>query len=83
MSDVKRGCWRYTRRQAWGVDVDVRITRVDYVEAITESVYTAAWRPAQRVAMNCAPPVPPRGRSRADADRRREIIIANAYRDEG
>jgi len=36
---------------AWGVDVvDVRITRVDYVEAITESVYRRMEAERKRVA---------------------------------
>ena len=41
MADVKREVLETVRgSKPWGVDVvDVRITRVDYVEAITESVY--------------------------------------------
>src|SRR5215213_6477661 len=41
MADVKREVLQAVQgSQPWGVDVvDVRITRVDYVEAITDSVY--------------------------------------------
>lgn len=52
MSDVKREVLEAVRgSKPWGVDVvDVRITRVDYVEAITESVYRRMEAERKRVA---------------------------------
>jgi membrane protease subunit HflC len=62
--------------------VDVRITRVDYVEAITESVYRRMEAERKRVANELRSTGAAEGEKiRADADRQREITIANAYRD--
>ena len=67
----------------WGIDVvDVRITRVDYVEAITESVYRRMEAERKRVANELRSTGAAEGEKiRADADRQREVIVANAYRD--
>ena len=67
----------------WGVDVvDVRITRVDYVEAITDSVYRRMEAERKRVANELRSTGGAEGEKiRADADRQREVAIANAYRD--
>jgi membrane protease subunit HflC len=67
----------------WGIDVvDVRITRVDYVEAITESVYRRMEAERKRVANELRSTGAAEGEKiRADADRQREVTIANAYRD--
>jgi len=67
----------------WGIDVvDVRITRVDYTEAITESVYRRMEAERKRVANELRSTGGAEGEKiRADADRQREITIANAYRD--
>ncbi len=67
----------------WGVDiVDVRITRVDYVEAITESVYRRMEAERKRVANELRSTGVAEGEKiRADAERQREIAIANAYRE--
>jgi membrane protease subunit HflC len=67
----------------WGVDViDVRITRVDYVEAITESVYRRMEAERKRVANELRSTGAAEGEKiRADADRQREVTVANAYRD--
>ena len=67
----------------WGVDiVDVRITRVDYVEAITESVYRRMEAERKRVANELRSTGVAEGEKiRADAERQREITIANAYRE--
>ena len=67
----------------WGVDVvDVRITRVDYVEAITESVYRRMEAERKRVSNELRSTGFAEGETiRADADRQREVAIANAYRD--
>ncbi|MEH3087539.1 MAG: protease modulator HflC [Xylophilus ampelinus] len=70
-------------QQPWGIDiVDVRITRVDYVEAITESVYRRMQAERNRVANELRSTGAAEGEKiRADADRQREITIANAFRD--
>ena len=84
MSDVKREVLESVRgAKPWGVDVvDVRITRVDYVEAITESVYRRMEAERKRVANELRSTGAAEGEKiRADADRQREITIANAYRD--
>jgi membrane protease subunit HflC len=67
----------------WGVDVvDVRITRADYVDAITESVYRRMEAERKRVANELRSTGAAEGEKiRADADRQREVTIANAYRD--
>ncbi len=67
----------------WGVDVvDVRITRADYVDTITESVYRRMEAERKRVANELRSTGAAEGEKiRADADRQREIAIANAYRD--
>jgi len=84
MADVKREVLETVRgSKPWGVDVvDVRITRVDYVEAITESVYRRMEAERKRVANELRSTGAAEGEKiRADADRQREITIANAYRD--
>ena len=67
----------------WGIDVvDVRITRADYVDAITESVYRRMDAERKRVANELRSTGAAEGEKiRADADRQREVTIANAYRD--
>jgi membrane protease subunit HflC len=67
----------------WGIDVvDVRITRADYVEAITESVYRRMEAERKRVANELRSTGAAEGEKiRADADRQREVLLANAYRD--
>jgi membrane protease subunit HflC len=84
MADVKKEVLQVVRgTKAWGVDViDVRITRVDYVEAITESVYRRMEAERKRVANELRSTGAAEGEKiRADADRQREVTIANAYRD--
>ena len=84
MADVKREVLEKVRgAKPWGVDVvDVRITRVDYVEAITDSVYRRMEAERKRVANELRSTGGAEGEKiRADADRQREITIANAYRD--
>ncbi|MEP6588364.1 MAG: protease modulator HflC [Polaromonas sp.] len=84
MADVKKEVLSVVRgTKPWGVDViDVRITRVDYVEAITESVYRRMEAERKRVANELRSTGAAEGEKiRADADRQREITIANAYRD--
>ncbi|MBA2963189.1 MULTISPECIES: protease modulator HflC [Ramlibacter] len=84
MADVKREVLEVVKgSKPWGVDViDVRITRADYVEAITESVYRRMEAERKRVANELRSTGAAEGEKiRADADRQREITIANAYRD--
>lgn len=84
MEDVKTEVLDKVRgAKPWGVDVvDVRITRVDYVEAITESVYRRMEAERKRVANELRSMGAAEGEKiRADADRQREVAIANAYRD--
>jgi membrane protease subunit HflC len=84
MSDVKAEVLAKVRgAKPWGVDVvDVRITRVDYVEAITESVYRRMEAERKRVANELRSTGAAEGEKiRADAERQREVTIANAYRD--
>ncbi len=84
MADVKSEVLKQVRgAKPWGVDVvDVRITRVDYVEAITESVYRRMEAERKRVANELRSTGAAEGEKiRADADRQREVTVANAYRD--
>ena len=84
MADVKTEVLSQVRGvKPWGVDVvDVRITRVDYVEAITESVYRRMEAERKRVANELRSTGGAEGEKiRADADRQREVTVANAYRD--
>ena len=84
MADVQREVLSVVKgAKPWGVDVvDVRITRVDYVEAITESVYRRMEAERKRVANELRSTGAAEGEKiRADADRQREVTVANAYRD--
>lgn len=84
MADVKREVLEVVRgNKPWGVDiVDVRITRADYVDAITESVYRRMEAERKRVANELRSTGAAEGEKiRADADRQREVTIANAYRE--
>ena len=84
MNDVKREILEKVRGdKPWGVDVvDVRITRADYVDAITESVYRRMEAERKRVANELRSTGAAEGEKiRADADRQREVTIANAYRE--
>lgn len=84
MSDVKTEVLSKVKgAKPWGIDViDVRITRVDYVEAITDSVYKRMEAERKRVANELRSTGGAEGEKiRADADRQREIIVAEAYRD--
>ncbi|MBS0429688.1 MAG: protease modulator HflC [Proteobacteria bacterium] len=84
MNDVKREVLSVVKgSNPWGVDiVDVRVTRIDYVEAITESVYRRMEAERKRVANELRSTGQAEGEKiRADADRQREVTVANAYRD--
>jgi membrane protease subunit HflC len=84
MADVKRETIGAVKgAKPWGIEViDVRITRADYVEAITESVYRRMEAERKRVANELRSTGAAEGEKiRADADRQREVAVANAYRD--
>jgi membrane protease subunit HflC len=84
LADVKREVLAAVKgSKPWGVDViDVRITRADYVDAITESVYRRMEAERKRVANELRSTGAAEGEKiRADADRQREVTVANAYRE--
>jgi membrane protease subunit HflC len=84
MQDVKEEVQAKVKgAKPWGIDViDVRITRADYVDTITESVYRRMEAERKRVANELRSTGGAEGEKiRADADRQREVIVANAYRD--
>ena len=84
MADVKKEVLGQVKgAKPWGIDVvDVRITRADYVDAITESVYRRMEAERKRVANELRSTGAAEGEKiRADADRQREVTVANAYRD--
>ena len=69
--------------KAFGIElVDIRIKRVDFVADITDAVYRRMQSERQQVANELRSQGAAEGeRIRADADRQREVIIAEAYRD--
>lgn len=84
MADVKAEITeRVSTGSTWGVDIaDVRITRVDYVEAITDAVYRRMQAERVRVANELRSTGAAEGEKiRADADRQRDVVVAEAYRD--
>jgi membrane protease subunit HflC len=84
MADVKRQVLAAVSgaEKPWGLDVvDVRITRVDYAETITKSVFDRMEAERKRVANELRSTGFAEGEKiRADADRQREVIIAEAFR---
>ena len=84
MNDVKREVTESVKgAKPWGIDiVDVRLTRADYVAAITESVYRRMEAERQRVANELRSTGAAEAEQiRASADRQREVTVADAYRD--
>jgi membrane protease subunit HflC len=81
MNDVKARL--ADEAKAFGIEiVDVRIKRVDFVADITDSVYRRMESERKQVANELRSQGAADGEKiRADADRQREIIIAEAYRD--
>jgi membrane protease subunit HflC len=69
--------------KSFGIEVlDVRIKRVDFAVNITESVYRRMESERKRAANELRSTGGAEGEKiRADADRQREIIVAEAYRD--
>ena len=69
--------------KSFGIEVvDVRIKRVDFVANITDSVYRRMESERKQVANELRSQGQAEGEKiRADADRQREVILAEAYRD--
>jgi len=81
MSDVRQRL--ADDAKSFGIEiVDVRIKRVDFVADITDSVYRRMVSERTQVANELRSKGNAEGEKiRADADRQREVIIAEAYRD--
>ena len=81
MQDVRRRL--ADEAKAFGIEiVDARIKRVDFVADITDSVYRRMESERKKVANELRSEGAAEGEKiRADADRQREVIIAEAYRD--
>lgn len=69
--------------KSFGIDIlDVRIKRVDFVANITDSIYSRMASERKQVANQLRSTGAAEGEKiRADADRQREVIVAEAYRD--
>lgn len=69
--------------KAFGIEIlDVRIKRVDFVANITDSIYSRMASERKQVANQLRSTGGAEGEKiRADADRQREVIVAEAYRD--
>jgi len=69
--------------KSFGIEIlDVRIKRVDFVANITDSIYSRMRSERQQVANQLRSTGNAEGEKiRADADRQRQIIVAEAYRD--
>src|ERR1700712_951997 len=69
--------------KSFGIEIlDVRIKRVDFVGNITESIYSRMASERKQVANQLRSTGAAEGEKiRADADRQREVIVAEAYRD--
>jgi membrane protease subunit HflC len=83
MVEVQRQVQENVKSKNWGIEIiDVRLTRADYVDTITESVYRRMEAERKRVANELRSTGAAEGEKiRADADRQREVTVANAYRD--
>jgi modulator of FtsH protease HflC len=69
--------------KAFGIEIlDVRVKRVDFVANITDSIYSRMRSERQQVANELRSTGGAEGEKiRADADKQREVIVAEAYRD--
>ena len=81
MNDVKARI--LDEAKAFGIEiVDVRIKRVDFVAAISDAVYRRMQSERQQVANELrSTGAADAEKIRADADRQRSVIVAEAYRD--
>jgi membrane protease subunit HflC len=82
---VMRGVAKRVTEDAkqFGIEImDVRVKRVDFVASITDAVYRRMASERQRVANELrATGNAEAEKIRADADRQREVLVAEAYRD--
>ena len=69
--------------KSFGIEIlDVRVKRVDFVANITESIYSRMASERKQVANQLRSTGGAEGEKiRADADKQREVIVAEAYRD--
>jgi modulator of FtsH protease HflC len=69
--------------KSFGIEIlDVRIKRVDFVASITDSIYNRMASERKQVANELRATGSAEGEKiKADADRQREVIVAEAYRD--
>jgi len=69
--------------KSFGIEIlDVRIKRVDFVASITDSIYNRMAAERKQVANQLRATGSAEGEKiKADADRQREVIVAEAYRD--
>jgi modulator of FtsH protease HflC len=69
--------------KSFGIEIlDVRIKRVDFVASISDSIYNRMASERKQVANQLRATGGAEGEKiRADADRQREVIVAEAYRD--
>jgi membrane protease subunit HflC len=81
MQAIRNGMSEYAK--SVGVEIlDVRLKRVDLLPAISESVYRRMEAERKRVANELRSTGAAEGEKiRADADRQREVVLAEAYRD--
>ncbi|SOZ35255.1 MULTISPECIES: protease modulator HflC [Cupriavidus] len=81
MQAIRNGMSEYAK--SVGVEIlDVRLKRVDLLPAISESVYRRMEAERKRVANELRSTGAAEGEKiRADADRQREVVLAQAYRD--
>lgn len=81
MQDVRKRLAEEAKQ--FGIEVvDVRIKRVDFASSITDSVYRRMDSERKRVAAEARSTGAAEGdKIRADADRQREVIVSEAYRD--
>ncbi|NUO85321.1 MAG: protease modulator HflC [Cupriavidus sp.] len=81
MQAIRNGMGEYAK--SVGVEIlDVRLKRVDLLPAISESVYRRMEAERKRVANELRSTGAAEGEKiRADADRQREVVLAQAYRD--
>ncbi|KQW44739.1 MULTISPECIES: protease modulator HflC [unclassified Roseateles] len=81
MNDVRKRLGDEAKQ--FGIEVvDVRIKRVDFASGITDAVYRRMQSERQRVAAEARSTGAAEGEKiKADADRQREVIVAEAFRD--
>ncbi len=82
MEDVRDKADQELRRDLGVEIVDVRLKRVDLPQEVSESVYRRMEAERKRIANELRSTGSAEGeRIRADADRQREVVLAEAYRD--